>query len=74
VLERGFALVRDLDNKPLRTAASVAGGLPINIEFSDGSVRARTEGGVTPVAPEPLPRRRRRRSGGDEGQGNLFGS
>jgi exodeoxyribonuclease VII large subunit len=76
VLARGFALVRDLDNKPLRTAAAVAGGLPINIEFSDGSVRARTEGGVTPAAPEPAPRRRRRRGSGgtDDGQGNLFGA
>jgi exodeoxyribonuclease VII large subunit len=75
VLARGFALVRDLDNKPLRTAAAVAGGLPINIEFSDGSVRARTEGGVTP-APQPAPRRRRRRGSGgtDDGQGNLFGA
>jgi exodeoxyribonuclease VII large subunit len=72
VLERGFALVRDLDNTPLRTAAAVAGGLPINIEFSDGSVRARTEGGVMPFAPAPARRRRRRSGGGDEGQGSLF--
>jgi exodeoxyribonuclease VII large subunit len=71
VLERGFALVRDLDDKPLRTAAAVAGGLPINIEFSDGRVRARTEGGVTPTVPESAPRRRRR-GGGGEGQGSLF--
>src|SRR5208282_6661545 len=36
VLARGFALVRDRAGRPLRTAASVTIGTPMDIEFSDG--------------------------------------
>jgi exodeoxyribonuclease VII large subunit len=66
VLERGFALVRDLDGKPLRSAASIRPGLRIDVEFSDGRVRALSES----LAASP-PRKSRRRRGG-EGQGSLF--
>ena len=44
VLARGFALVRDPDGRPLRAAAAVSPGMPLDIEFSDGRVRARAEG------------------------------
>jgi exodeoxyribonuclease VII large subunit len=76
VLARGFALVRDLDGRPLRTAAAVSPGLAMDIEFADGRVRARAEG---PAAAEPAtgapdttgkPRPRR---DGNPGQGSLFG-
>ena len=40
VLARGFALVRDGAGQPLRTAAVVTAGMPIDIEFSDGRVGA----------------------------------
>jgi exodeoxyribonuclease VII large subunit len=73
VLARGFALVRDLDDKPLRTAAVITPGMSMKIEFSDGHVRARSEGTATP-RPVPSPRPRRRSRGGGEGQGDLFGS
>ena len=43
VLARGFALVRDRAGRPLRTAASVTIGTPMDIEFSDGHVGARAE-------------------------------
>ena len=43
VLERGFALVRDLAGRPLRQAAAVPTGERIDIEFSDGRVRALAE-------------------------------
>ncbi len=76
VLARGFALVRDTAGKPLRTAAAVSPGTPLDIEFSDGRVRARAEGpsagGPGPAAPE-APAKPRNRSAPDKGQGSLFG-
>jgi exodeoxyribonuclease VII large subunit len=72
VLARGFALVRDGGGHPLRSTAAVATGMALDIEFSDGHVAAVAGDArsITPAAP-PF-RRRRRRSGSDEGQGNLF--
>ncbi len=73
VLKRGFALVRDVDGHPLRAAESVSRGMQLSIEFSDGRVGAVAEGDAVPrPAPAPV-RRRRRLSGGDDGQGSLFG-
>ena len=69
VLARGFALVRDSDGRPLRTAAAIRPGLRLDIEFADGRVRATAE--TTTSEPAAPPVRRRRRSGG-EGQGSLF--
>ncbi len=40
VLSRGFALVRDGADQPLRTAAAVQPGMKLDIEFSDGRVGA----------------------------------
>jgi exodeoxyribonuclease VII large subunit len=81
VLARGFALVRDLEGRPLRQAAAVSAGLRIDIEFSDGCVRALAEGSSAVsedkaeagAAGKP----RTRRGGGDGGgssQGSLFGA
>jgi exodeoxyribonuclease VII large subunit len=72
VLARGFALVRDRTGRPLRTAASVAVGMPMDVEFSDGHVGARAEVVQPYAAPRPDPPRRRRRRGGNPGQGSLF--
>jgi exodeoxyribonuclease VII large subunit len=71
VLARGFALVRDRAGRPLRTAAAVTTGMPMDVEFSDGHVGARAEVVQTSAAPRVEPPRRRRR-GSDPGQGNLF--
>jgi exodeoxyribonuclease VII large subunit len=72
VLARGFALVRAADGKPLRTAAAVAPGLQLNIEFADGRVRATADGPAAAApAPTSAPAKPPRRGG--EGQGNLFG-
>jgi exodeoxyribonuclease VII large subunit len=71
-LERGFALVRDRAGRPLRTAAAVTTGMPIDIEFSDGLVGARAEVVHTSATPRPEPVRRRRRRDSDPGQGSLF--
>jgi exodeoxyribonuclease VII large subunit len=78
VLSRGFALVRDGTGQPLRTAAAVQPGVPLDIEFADGRVGARAEGVSKRIesAPFARPRPRARRGsggGGSEGQGSLFG-
>jgi exodeoxyribonuclease VII large subunit len=73
VLARGFALVRDrAGGRPLRTAAAVSTGMPLDIEFADGRVGARAEVVQTVMAPRAEPPRRRRRRESDPGQGNLF--
>jgi exodeoxyribonuclease VII large subunit len=72
VLARGFALIRDRAGRPLRTAAGVTVGMPMDVEFSDGHVGARAEVVQASATPRPEPVRRRRRRGGDPGQGSLF--
>jgi exodeoxyribonuclease VII large subunit len=72
VLARGFTLVRDKGGRPLRTAAAVAMGAPIDIEFSDGRVGARAEVVHVATTPRVEPRKRRSRRGSDPGQGSLF--
>jgi exodeoxyribonuclease VII large subunit len=74
VLARGFALVRGPEGQPLRTAAAVASGMRLDIEFQDGHVGAVAATGAT-GAREPIAARApkpRRRSSGTEGQGTLF--
>jgi len=74
VLARGFALVRDDAGQPLRSAAAVAGGMRLAIEFADGRVGATADGDAAPAKAEskakaePKPRLR----GGSGGQGTLF--
>jgi exodeoxyribonuclease VII large subunit len=71
VLKRGFALVRDGDGHPLRSAAAVAGGMELDIEFADGRVAATADGIAPPAAPRTKPRPRG--GEGTGGQGSLFG-
>jgi exodeoxyribonuclease VII large subunit len=80
VLKRGFALVRDGDGQPLRSATAVGGGTRLDIEFADGRVAAVVDG--TPAekpkpAPKPTPKpatKPKPRGGeGEGGQGSLFG-
>jgi exodeoxyribonuclease VII large subunit len=81
VLARGFALVRDEADLPLRRAAEVSQSERLRIEFADGLVAAVADGRApeAPGAPkrvplDPLPPRpkRTRSRGGFEGQGSLF--
>lgn len=52
VLSRGYALVRDAADRPLRAAAEIAPGAALTLEFADGRVAARAEdGGEGPQAP-----------------------
>jgi exodeoxyribonuclease VII large subunit len=73
VLARGFALVRDEQRTLLRHARDIAPGMRIEIEFSDGSVRARAEGDAAadPSGAAPRPKRAKDKDGGG-GQGTLF--
>jgi exodeoxyribonuclease VII large subunit len=69
VLERGFALVRDHEGVPLRSAVAVSTGQKLRIEFADGEVAA--------VAGSSAPRKPRKRAATDAaetsgGQGLLF--
>jgi exodeoxyribonuclease VII large subunit len=72
VLARGFALVRDAAGRPLRSAAAVTAGVPIEIEFADGRIGAHVDDAASPAklggeASKPRPCR-----GGSTNQGNLF--
>jgi len=46
VLNRGFAIVYDGDNRPVTRRASVAPGQRLEAEFADGRVAVRSEGGM----------------------------
>jgi hypothetical protein len=47
--------------------------MALDIEFADGHVRARSEGGGAAPRPTEVPVRSRGRTSGDGGQGSLFG-
>ncbi len=65
VLARGFALVRDEQGRPLRTAADVESGARLDIEFADGRV-----GAVAGVA--AVPKKGAAKKPAKAGQGTLF--
>ncbi|HEX8662822.1 MAG TPA: exodeoxyribonuclease VII large subunit [Beijerinckiaceae bacterium] len=68
VLERGFALVRDAEGKPVRRAAGVRPGDALAIEFADGIARATAEGGAEGGGGKPA----RRKASAPPRQGTLF--
>jgi exodeoxyribonuclease VII large subunit len=78
VLKRGFALVRDAAGAPLHSAAAIAVGQPIRIEFADGRVAAIVGGRGEAAAANPTdrktpgPRRAPGKGGAGGGQGSLF--
>ena len=74
VLSRGFALVRDEAQRPLRRAAEVGQAQRLEIEFADGKVGAVAGGRIGPPLTPPalLPRRRARPDKDPEAQGSLF--
>jgi exodeoxyribonuclease VII large subunit len=50
VLKRGYAVIRDEENRPVSQAAMLSSGAGISIEFADGRVGAiTTEGGEPPA-------------------------
>ncbi len=51
VLKRGYAVIRDEENRPVSQAAMLSAGAGISIEFSDGRIGAiTTEGGEPPAS------------------------
>ncbi|MBX5023235.1 exodeoxyribonuclease VII large subunit [Rhizobium lentis] len=51
VLKRGYAVIRDEDNRPVSQASALSAGMGIAIEFADGRVGAMTtEGGSAPAS------------------------
>lgn len=79
VLARGFALVRNAQDEPVRTAASIAAGAHLSLEFADGRVGV-TADGARPAPLEPhgspsssgSPKSAPRRAAKPSGQGSLF--
>lgn len=74
VLARGFAVIRDQDNRPISRAAGVMSGAPVEIEFADGRVKAMTgEGGEPPETPSaPKPKKKTKPASKPPAQGSLF--
>jgi exodeoxyribonuclease VII large subunit len=72
VLARGFALVRDDAGQPLRSAAAVGAGMPIEVEFSDGRIAARAESEPTAERVSAPSGKARSRRSPASGQGDLF--
>jgi exodeoxyribonuclease VII large subunit len=66
VLARGYAVIRDADDRPVSLAGNLAAGQPIAIEFADGRVNA-----VTTEGREP-PLRKKPQKPPPPGQGTLF--
>jgi exodeoxyribonuclease VII large subunit len=69
VLARGFALVRDGEGQPMRSAAAVTAHMKLDIEFADGHVGAVADGEGAPAAPKP---KAKPRSDKPSGQGTLL--
>jgi len=70
VLERGFAVVRDAYDLPLKRAAEITSGQVLNLQFADGSTTAIASG--HPVAPKTAPARKTPTAKAKGGQGSLF--
>jgi exodeoxyribonuclease VII large subunit len=76
VLARGFALIRDEAGHPLRSATAVAGGMRLDLEFSDGHASAIAEGepkkGAVAQEADAPPKRANGKAKGKADQGSLF--
>ncbi len=65
VLGRGYAIVRDGDERPVADAAVTSSGMPLRIEFRDGRVAATVDG-------KPPVRRKTPGKSGSDDQGTLL--
>ncbi|MGA1803076.1 exodeoxyribonuclease VII large subunit [Rhizobium sp. HT1-10] len=60
VLKRGYAVVRDEDDRPVSSAALLSAGAALSIEFADGRIGAVTsEDGTTPAPAGGAPMKKR---------------
>lgn len=55
VLKRGYAVVRGADGRPLTEAAAAAPGLPVTLQFHDGTATATIDGAAADTAAPPPP-------------------
>ena len=76
VLSRGFALVRDEEQRPLRRASEVRQAQRLEIEFADGKIGAIAGGRIGPplMPPALLPRRRAKPDKEGKGRGRCSDS
>jgi exodeoxyribonuclease VII large subunit len=73
VLKRGYAVIRDEENKVLSAAAAIPEGKPIAIEFADGRIKAVAgEGDGTSPSARKKNLSKASASSGTSGQGTLF--
>ncbi|MBW9073342.1 exodeoxyribonuclease VII large subunit [Agrobacterium deltaense] len=75
VLKRGYAVIRDEENRPLTRAAAVASGAVVSMEFADGRVSAITTGEGMPSPDNPVVPKKKpaKPASSDPGnQGSLF--
>ena len=71
VLERGFALIRDADDKPVKSVTHIKPGDLLSIEFADGRAGAVASGSEAPAKPPARKQATKPKAGGGE-QGSLF--
>jgi exodeoxyribonuclease VII large subunit len=75
-LQRGYALVRDGEGRSVRSAAAIAAGQRLDLEFADGHLAARAETSAARDAQGvprlPIKGKARTKARGGEGQGSLF--
>jgi exodeoxyribonuclease VII large subunit len=71
VLRRGFALVRAGDGALVRSAAQLAAGASFEVEFADGRITAKVDGGDVKTAPQSPPKKTPKKTPPPE-QGSLF--
>jgi exodeoxyribonuclease VII large subunit len=81
VLERGYAVVRDTEGRPVTVAASLSAGDAVSVEFSDGAVGAEVTGESKALPPPKPPKKAKSKSdkpaapktpAGDGRQGRLL--
>jgi exodeoxyribonuclease VII large subunit len=76
VLRRGFALVRDAADAPVRSVAQAPDGARLTVQFSDGRIAAVAGAPLDALGPEAAPAAKKRASSPrktpDGGQGSLF--
>ncbi|WP_420338752.1 exodeoxyribonuclease VII large subunit [Roseibium sp.] len=73
VLARGYAVVRDADGQPIRSASSVASGAALSVELADGTVDVvAMSGGSAPKKPKTSAPKKAASQKPAAGQGSLF--
>lgn len=73
VLARGYAVVRDADGQPIRSASSVASGAALSVELADGTVDVvAMSGGSAPKKSKTSATKKAASQKPAAGQGSLF--